>query len=232
MTPTPPTDRHAPTLLGTVSATDRVPPGGGAAISLPPDLHHTCAARTLDTDSISAADPDNATYHGWPRPDGQITVVVEFPSGIHRPLPHLVRHSPGGFNWGYDGNGPRDLARSLITDALSQRAACHACAGPVPHPNDRRAPHNAIEPTGAPADACPTPICPKRCDAELQPLPYLRFTEQIIAVHLHIGTAWSLPRSEVLRWLSSQHGGQNEISLTRDHTPISHGGMATPIYRC
>jgi hypothetical protein len=33
-------------------------------------------------------------------------------------LPHLVRHSPDGFNWGYLGGGPADLARSLLMDCL------------------------------------------------------------------------------------------------------------------
>ena len=33
-------------------------------------------------------------------------------------LPHLLRHSPDGFNWGYLGSGPADLARSLLADCL------------------------------------------------------------------------------------------------------------------
>jgi hypothetical protein len=33
-------------------------------------------------------------------------------------LPHLVRHSPDSFNWGYLGGGPADLARSLLADCL------------------------------------------------------------------------------------------------------------------
>ena len=31
-------------------------------------------------------------------------------------LPHVVRHSPDGFNWGYRGSGPADLARSILVD--------------------------------------------------------------------------------------------------------------------
>lgn len=30
------------------------------------------------------------------------------------PLPHLVLHSPSGFEWGYSGSGPADLARSIV----------------------------------------------------------------------------------------------------------------------
>ncbi len=31
-----------------------------------------------------------------------------------RPLPHAVRHSPSGLEWGYHGSGPADLARSVL----------------------------------------------------------------------------------------------------------------------
>nr|PZM89394.1 MAG: hypothetical protein DIU77_19195 [Thermocrispum agreste] len=37
-----------------------------------------------------------------------------------RPLGHVVRHSPTGFEWGYDGSGPADLALSILTDYLSR----------------------------------------------------------------------------------------------------------------
>ena len=37
-----------------------------------------------------------------------------------RPLRHLLRHSPGGFEWGYGGSGPADLARSIVGDLLEQ----------------------------------------------------------------------------------------------------------------
>ncbi|HEY8416324.1 MAG TPA: DUF6166 domain-containing protein [Thermaerobacter sp.] len=35
-----------------------------------------------------------------------------------RPLQHVVRHSPTGFEWGYGGSGPADLALSILTDYL------------------------------------------------------------------------------------------------------------------
>ena len=31
-------------------------------------------------------------------------------------LPHLVKHSPTGFEYGYMGSGPSDLARSIVGD--------------------------------------------------------------------------------------------------------------------
>lgn len=33
-------------------------------------------------------------------------------------LRHYVRHSPEGFNWGYAGSGPADLARCILADYL------------------------------------------------------------------------------------------------------------------
>jgi len=36
------------------------------------------------------------------------------------PLEHKVVHSPTGFEWGYHGSGPSDLALSLLCDALGE----------------------------------------------------------------------------------------------------------------
>ena len=35
-----------------------------------------------------------------------------------RPLKHRVRHSPTGFEWGYLGSGPSDLALSILWDFM------------------------------------------------------------------------------------------------------------------
>jgi len=55
-------------------------------------------------------------YAGTRTPDG--SVVVRIRNGVQEPLRHLVHHSPTGFEWGYGGSGPADLARSIIADAL------------------------------------------------------------------------------------------------------------------
>jgi len=48
-----------------------------------------------------------------------VTVHVLSSAGVSSyPLAHAVRHSPDGFNWGYPGSGPSDLARSLLMDCL------------------------------------------------------------------------------------------------------------------
>lgn len=46
-------------------------------------------------------------------------VVVVLRKGVEidrYPLPHHVRHSPDGFNWGYGGSGPAELARCILLD--------------------------------------------------------------------------------------------------------------------
>ena len=38
-------------------------------------------------------------------------------------LTHIERHSPDGFNWGYGGSGPADLALSILTDLFGNDTA-------------------------------------------------------------------------------------------------------------
>lgn len=38
-----------------------------------------------------------------------------------KPLPHAVLHSPTGYDWGYGGSGPADLALSILTHYLGDR---------------------------------------------------------------------------------------------------------------
>lgn len=33
---------------------------------------------------------------------------------------HIVRHSPDGFNWGYCGSGPAELARCLLLEVIGK----------------------------------------------------------------------------------------------------------------
>lgn len=45
--------------------------------------------------------------------------------GSQTPLPlytEMVNHSPEGFNWGYDGSGPAQLAYALLCDATKDKA--------------------------------------------------------------------------------------------------------------
>ena len=66
-------------------------------------------------------------YHGWREASeagpGVVKVTEEW--GIHRPLNprlDLANKSPDGFQWGYAGSGPAQLALALIADATGDDA--------------------------------------------------------------------------------------------------------------
>jgi len=56
-------------------------------------------------------------YVGSRAADGTARVFA-VADGVTRRLRHKVYHSPTGFEWGYGGSGPADLARSLLLDFL------------------------------------------------------------------------------------------------------------------
>lgn len=61
-------------------------------------------------------------YVGTNRGIGGQKIVVQ--DGMTtRPLKHVVRHSPTGFQWGYGGLGPSDAALSILTDCLGSEIA-------------------------------------------------------------------------------------------------------------
>lgn len=54
-----------------------------------------------------------------------ITVTVKFADGVQRPLSprfDLANHSPTGFEWGYGGSGPAQLALAILAHALQDDA--------------------------------------------------------------------------------------------------------------
>lgn len=50
-------------------------------------------------------------------------VFVRLSNGREYDLPHVVRHGPTGFEWGYGSLGGADLALSLLTDAFGEEVA-------------------------------------------------------------------------------------------------------------
>jgi hypothetical protein len=58
-----------------------------------------------------------------PRPIGPFVLVAT--ADRVEPLPHHVCHSPSGFEWGYDGNGPSELARCILIDYLADANASY-----------------------------------------------------------------------------------------------------------
>jgi hypothetical protein len=61
-------------------------------------------------------------YIGERTPDGCDVMVLDssHPGGgyLLSPRHDLRNHSPDGFNWGYGGSGPAQLALALLADAL------------------------------------------------------------------------------------------------------------------
>lgn len=70
-----------------------------------------------------------ATYYGRRNAEGSCRVVVVEPNGTMRPLDprlELENRSPTGFEWGYAGSGPAQLALALCADALGDDEAATA----------------------------------------------------------------------------------------------------------
>ena len=71
------------------------------------------------------------TYYGERREGGNYVCLVESNHpGIHQlpgrqldPRLDLRNHSPSGFEWGYGGSGPAQLALALLADALDDDEA-------------------------------------------------------------------------------------------------------------
>ena len=55
----------------------------------------------------------------------QASVVEKHANGSEssRELHHVCRHSPDGFQWGYGGSGPADLALSVLADLIGLKRA-------------------------------------------------------------------------------------------------------------
>ena len=60
------------------------------------------------------------TYRGWRSARGAEVTVEEAGRRGHRLRRRgdLYNHSPNGFEWGYGGSGPAQLALALLADAL------------------------------------------------------------------------------------------------------------------
>jgi Family of unknown function (DUF6166) len=52
---------------------------------------------------------------------GDVTVLVNGRELPLEPSLAVVRHSPTGFNWGYSGSGPRQLALAILLDYYQDR---------------------------------------------------------------------------------------------------------------
>ena len=60
---------------------------------------------------------------------GGVVIEVHVPGEPVGELRHRAYHSPTGMRWGFRGAGPKDLARSLLIDALGDDVVCTVCRG-------------------------------------------------------------------------------------------------------
>lgn len=150
------------------------------------------------------------TYRGY-RPDnpaGPRLVVIEVNGQVVGPLPHIVKHAPGGFSWGYEGSSPADLARSLLIHTLGPRAQCTACSGSgmvrvrlEGGTLERATTATSATPKRSP-DATSYPVRCTLCDDGCAVLPevYQKYKHVVVA-RLPLD-GWTIPQREILDWLT------------------------------
>ena len=151
----------------------------------------------------------DVVYHGFHRPTGEPTVLLETTDGQQLgALEHVAFHSPTGMGWGYGGSGPADLALSLLLAALGTDAVCPACAGTgkvVLDPNDETGIEEPYDPVRAAqgdydrGDFEVISCWSADCVRGHRYVPYQEFKEQYVAGFDH---EWRMRRSEVLAWLT------------------------------
>lgn len=76
-------------------------------------------------DGASLSDRPTVRYEGVRTPAGVVVVRVDDADRV-RPLParlDLRSHSPTGFEWGYSGSGPAQLALAILADTIGPQAA-------------------------------------------------------------------------------------------------------------
>lgn len=184
----------------------------------------------MTADPTPAPDPRAAeVYQGYRDEHGttRIRVLVPTTNALgdatgwedRGEVPHRVRHSPTGMNWGYSGSGPADTARSLLLYALPD-ARCPECAGNSllvisgrePRPYDHDTDH---ELTADAVTAC------WECEGDgLASVPYQRF--KFTNVTHWTGPEFSVTRSEILTWLADNTGPHT--TTDPPDTPAVPGG--------
>ena len=64
------------------------------------------------------------TYEGNKKQIGHCPVAIYEDGKFLSHLKHrFIEHSPDGFQWGYEGSGPADLALNMLVDHLMRKGA-------------------------------------------------------------------------------------------------------------
>jgi hypothetical protein len=165
---------------------------------------------------------DTVVYRGYgndhPAAGRLVTATRD---GVESPLRHIVRHSPTGMTWGYEGSGPADLALSLLVDALGDRAKCPLCGGTgmvvfdalsgedVPFDPDRHPPEGN--------DRYSEPRqCLPDCD-RLRLLPYQQFKRDVVA---SLPESWTLTRGDIIDWYDQRHRSEQHYMKPATSRPV------------
>lgn len=147
--------------------------------------------------------PTGAVYHGLWRENGCSEIAIEDEQG-HRigTVRHLPKGSPTGMNWGYDGSGPTDAARSLLIAVLGEDAICPLCEGTdrVVYVSDDDGETFRAEPFDPQRHPWAKRGWTCECDQGYRQLPYARFAAEYVN---HWGKEWTMSRDSILEWLTS-----------------------------
>ena len=102
-------------------AGERVPSGGdGASGAGRSDLRLVVPDRRAAQEPVVRVLPEREALTGEP---DDVVLWRTLEGVAHASVPHVVRHSPTGIEWGYLGSGPSDLALSVLVALADERAA-------------------------------------------------------------------------------------------------------------
>lgn len=158
---------------------------------------------TTPTDTPAPPLPD-VIYRGHRDGDtGNAVICVHTPVGheIGQVL-HRAHHATGGYNWGYNGSGAADCARSLLAAALGDaHAVCRTCLGT----NKITYVDGAAVPRAARESDDPTLV--SSCDycevgLVLHPIIYQRFKEVFVSGWGH---TFVITRKAIIEWLRGNY---------------------------
>jgi uncharacterized protein DUF6166 len=176
---------------------------------------------------------DQVVYRGIRGPAGSAVIVIEDLAGRRLGhLPHIVRHSPAGLNWGYGGSGPADAARSLLLDALGEQGICTGCGGTgrvVYDPADVDEPQTTAydqsrSPEAYADDGFEVTSCWQTdCDGGHRQVPYQAFKWDNVAGW---EDDWTIRRSQILTWLHD--AGWNLPDTDEPPDPATIGTYSPP----
>ena len=109
-------------LAEALGASDGAASGDGAAgDGAPVNLRLVVPEAPSEVSSSEEAPEEMQDIVLWR--DARGTARASMGTAEGAPLPHVVRHSPTGFEWGYGGSGPSDLALSVLTAVAGAETA-------------------------------------------------------------------------------------------------------------